>query len=295
MSAATEGLAGGDGARPGADFLAAWSGRVSASCSRKSRRQCLPTLWPLKPQQSADLVAHILKLNDFPAGSSSSSPDMAALNGSDSRRSSAILHKTRGSRFSPAPVLRLWSVDRSAGGGSGRTWTSPSCSSFPSRLRCATEVRSVVPQRPRPFIPRSDHRFDRRDRDCRIQAVRHPSCVHWRVFVLRMSNESGPLPLAISVFSPKPGRELIRPVVMVVVGADVRQPLHVWPLVQGMKVHPSGHCWPSTTAGPLKTLLPSSKLTKPPLPDKAAHATPLRSMSMPRGPKCVVCLSSGMV
>jgi hypothetical protein len=28
-----------------------------------------------------------------------------------------------------------------------------------------------------------------------------------------------------------------------------------------------------------------SKLTNPPLPDSAAQATPLRSMSMPRGPK----------
>jgi mono/diheme cytochrome c family protein len=78
-----EGLAGGDvgPALQGADFLAAWSGRSLGELFEKIQTSMpADAVGTLKPQQSADLVAHILKLNDFPAGSSELGPDMAALN-----------------------------------------------------------------------------------------------------------------------------------------------------------------------------------------------------------------------
>jgi quinoprotein glucose dehydrogenase len=78
-----DGLAGSDlgPALMGTDFVAAWSGRSLGELYEKIHTT-MPADAPgtLKPQQSADLVAHILKLNDFPAGTTELASEMAALN-----------------------------------------------------------------------------------------------------------------------------------------------------------------------------------------------------------------------
>ena len=64
----------------GADFKGAWSGRTAAELFEK-----VQTTMPadqagsLKPEQSADLVAYMFKLNEYPAGAAELASDMAAL------------------------------------------------------------------------------------------------------------------------------------------------------------------------------------------------------------------------
>jgi quinoprotein glucose dehydrogenase len=77
-----EGLAGTDlaPALQGDDFKAAWSGRTAAELFEKIQTT-MPAdrVGTLKPPQSADLVAFILKLNEYPAGSSEPASEMPAL------------------------------------------------------------------------------------------------------------------------------------------------------------------------------------------------------------------------
>lgn len=63
----------------GDDFKSAWSGRTAAELYEKIHAT-MPAdrVGMLKPQ-SADLVAYIFKLNDFPAGAPELGPDTAAL------------------------------------------------------------------------------------------------------------------------------------------------------------------------------------------------------------------------
>jgi mono/diheme cytochrome c family protein len=64
----------------GDDFKGAWSGRTAAELFEK-----IQTTMPadragtLKPQQAADLVAYIFKLNDYPAGAADLTSEMPAL------------------------------------------------------------------------------------------------------------------------------------------------------------------------------------------------------------------------
>jgi quinoprotein glucose dehydrogenase len=64
----------------GDDFRGAWSGRTAAELFEK-----VQTTMPadragtLKPQQSADLVAYIFKINDYPAGAADLASEMPAL------------------------------------------------------------------------------------------------------------------------------------------------------------------------------------------------------------------------
>ena len=64
----------------GDDFRGAWSGRTAAELFEK-----IQTTMPadragtLKPQQSADLVAYIFKINDYPAGAADLASEMPAL------------------------------------------------------------------------------------------------------------------------------------------------------------------------------------------------------------------------
>ena len=64
----------------GEDFRGAWSGRTAAELFEK-----IQTTMPadqagsLKPEQSADLVAYIFKLNEYPAGATELASDIAAL------------------------------------------------------------------------------------------------------------------------------------------------------------------------------------------------------------------------
>jgi quinoprotein glucose dehydrogenase len=64
----------------GDDFRGVWSGRTAAELFDK-----IQTTMPadqagsLKPEQSADLVAYMFKLNAYPAGASELASDMAAL------------------------------------------------------------------------------------------------------------------------------------------------------------------------------------------------------------------------
>jgi mono/diheme cytochrome c family protein len=64
----------------GPDFIAVWSGRTVGDLFEK-----IQTTMPadaagtLKPQQSADLVAYILKLNDFPPGTTELGSDLELL------------------------------------------------------------------------------------------------------------------------------------------------------------------------------------------------------------------------
>jgi quinoprotein glucose dehydrogenase len=77
-----EGLAGSDlaPALQGEDFRAAWAGRTAGELFDK-----IQTTMPadqagsLKPQQSADLVAYMFKLNEYPAGTTELASEMAAL------------------------------------------------------------------------------------------------------------------------------------------------------------------------------------------------------------------------
>jgi mono/diheme cytochrome c family protein len=64
----------------GDDFKGAWSGRTAAELFEK-----IQTTMPadqagtLKPQQSADLVAYIFRINDYPAGADDLASEMPAL------------------------------------------------------------------------------------------------------------------------------------------------------------------------------------------------------------------------
>ena len=64
----------------GDDFRGAWAGRTAAELFEK-----VQTTMPadragtLKPQQSADLVAYIFKINDYPAGAADLASEMPAL------------------------------------------------------------------------------------------------------------------------------------------------------------------------------------------------------------------------
>ena len=77
-----EELAGSDlaPALKGDDFKGAWVGRSAAELFEK-----IQTTMPadragsLKPQQSADLVAYIFKMNDYPAGAADLASEMPAL------------------------------------------------------------------------------------------------------------------------------------------------------------------------------------------------------------------------
>jgi len=64
----------------GDDFKAAWSGRTAAELY-ETIHTTMPAdrVGSLKPQQSADLVAYIFKLNDFPNGSTELASEMPAL------------------------------------------------------------------------------------------------------------------------------------------------------------------------------------------------------------------------
>ena len=77
-----ENLAGSDlaPALQGDDFKAVWSGRTAAELFEKIQTT-MPAdrVGTLKPPQSADLVAFILKLNEYPAGSSELASEMPAL------------------------------------------------------------------------------------------------------------------------------------------------------------------------------------------------------------------------
>jgi len=77
-----EGLAGTDlaPALQGDDFKTAWSGRTAAELFEKIQTT-MPAdrVGTLKAPQSADLVAFILKLNEYPAGSSELASEMPAL------------------------------------------------------------------------------------------------------------------------------------------------------------------------------------------------------------------------
>jgi len=77
-----EGLAGTDlaPALQGDDFKAAWSGRTAAELFEKIQTT-MPAdrVGTLKPPQSADLVAFIFKLNEYPAGTSELASEMPAL------------------------------------------------------------------------------------------------------------------------------------------------------------------------------------------------------------------------
>jgi mono/diheme cytochrome c family protein len=77
-----DGLAGSDlaPALQGDDFRGAWAGRTAAELFEK-----IQTTMPadragtLKPQQSADLVAYMFKINEYPAGTTELASEMAAL------------------------------------------------------------------------------------------------------------------------------------------------------------------------------------------------------------------------
>jgi mono/diheme cytochrome c family protein len=75
-------LAGGDlaPALQGDDFKGAWSGRTAAELYEKIQTT-MPAdrVGTLKPQQSADLVAYIFKLNEFPAGTMDLGSEIAVL------------------------------------------------------------------------------------------------------------------------------------------------------------------------------------------------------------------------
>ena len=79
-----ENLKGGEGSPPlvGADFLASWSGRTVADLFDKIRLTMpAPPEQPgkLSPQETADVLAHMLRANGFPAGSRELSSDAGPL------------------------------------------------------------------------------------------------------------------------------------------------------------------------------------------------------------------------
>ena len=78
-----EQLAGGDlaPAVQGQDFRAAWVGRSAGELFDKIRTTMpADSAGSLKPNQAADLVAYIFKLNDFPAGKTEIGTELPALN-----------------------------------------------------------------------------------------------------------------------------------------------------------------------------------------------------------------------
>jgi mono/diheme cytochrome c family protein len=77
-----EQLAGGDlaPAVQGQDFRAAWAGRSAGDLFDKIRTTMpADSAGSLKPNQAADLVAYIFKLNDFPAGKTEIGTELPAL------------------------------------------------------------------------------------------------------------------------------------------------------------------------------------------------------------------------
>jgi S-disulfanyl-L-cysteine oxidoreductase SoxD len=64
----------------GDDFKGVWSGRTAAELFEKIQTT-MPAdrVGTLKPPQSADLVAYILKINDYPAGAGELGSEMPAL------------------------------------------------------------------------------------------------------------------------------------------------------------------------------------------------------------------------
>src|SRR5262245_48205528 len=78
-----EQLAGGDlaPAVQGQDFRAAWAGRSAGELFDKIRTTMpADSAGSLKPNQAADLVAYISKLNDYPAGKTEVGTELPALN-----------------------------------------------------------------------------------------------------------------------------------------------------------------------------------------------------------------------
>jgi mono/diheme cytochrome c family protein len=77
-------LKGGEGSPPlvGSDFTAAWQGRTVGDLF-DTIRQTMPAPpeepGKLSPQQTADIVAHILSVNGFPAGASELPTDLRQL------------------------------------------------------------------------------------------------------------------------------------------------------------------------------------------------------------------------
>jgi mono/diheme cytochrome c family protein len=64
----------------GSDFVSAWSGRTAGELFEKIHTTMpADAVGSLKPEQAADLVAHIFKLNDFPAGTTELGSDLAVL------------------------------------------------------------------------------------------------------------------------------------------------------------------------------------------------------------------------
>lgn len=65
----------------GPEFRAAWSGRTAGDLFEKIRTSMpADSVGSLTPRQSIDLVAYVLKLNEFPAGQDELAPDAAQLN-----------------------------------------------------------------------------------------------------------------------------------------------------------------------------------------------------------------------
>jgi S-disulfanyl-L-cysteine oxidoreductase SoxD len=64
----------------GDDFKGVWTGRSAAELFDKIQTTMpADNVGTLKPPQSADLVAYILKLNGYPSGAAELAPEMAAL------------------------------------------------------------------------------------------------------------------------------------------------------------------------------------------------------------------------
>ena len=64
----------------GDDFRAAWAGRTVGELFEKVQTTMpADNAGSLKPQQSADVVAYMFKINEYPAGASGLASEMAAL------------------------------------------------------------------------------------------------------------------------------------------------------------------------------------------------------------------------
>jgi mono/diheme cytochrome c family protein len=77
-----DGLAGSDlaPALQGDDFRAAWAGRSVGELFEKVQTTMpADNAGTLKPQQSADVLAYMLKINEYPTGTSELATEMAAL------------------------------------------------------------------------------------------------------------------------------------------------------------------------------------------------------------------------